>query len=730
MRMDNDNEEQLEEYQIIEQNDDINIPLPPPPPPIYSMFKDNEEEKENMKINENNLIDQRNKLKPTVILRNKEEIDPYTSISMQIQNGIKERTKRMQKTLTETQLKTANQLKEDISQINFVSLQEAIKIFQKAKQFEKEFQNTQIPEWPSQNLASIQLMLNIHQSIELSLTNSFNIIQNKLGKNQKVIGSIRSPDNLRSNLDILLNNSNLIQNLIVENEGINLKLKIKLQIEKTMEFTVKLVGILFGVIFDMYDSIEKCMSKFDKSYKIKNTFNWINKILEYVLLTKTLLRQKFIFNQENVLADFLYTEEEFIKNFELENAEKVRQMKTHLVENYGEVLNYKIIGREEHPMKLGYNNLKLNNSGSFNLKKSGSNTRIENNENKNKEEFPVHYYSSLPLGFQEIEKILDQDHKKKEKLNQVDNKGLTPLFVSILQNMEKNVLYFIENSCDVNSKDINGNTILHISIQKSFNVISSVLLSNLVFTSQFDINNKNSKGETVLHLLARNNNLSLLLKIIQTFKQVDLFSQDLYNRTPFELLSVKSNISFSPPKKNDNQTMDFSSYFNNQSLSDLTFVFEPHHEKPSIFAHRIILCGQSEPFKQMLGSESWSENKEREVLLKDVDPLSFHHFLSSCYKGHSELNSLKYTEDIVFGILKLSDRFLVRWLKEECEFCLSEKITLENCYWMFESVKSLDGLTSLKLKLSQFILNNYHTIQNDDDFSVISSVLSFLSLQK
>jgi hypothetical protein len=56
--------------------------------------------------------------------------------------------------------------------------------------------------------------------------------------------------------------------------------------------------------------------------------------------------------------------------------------------------------------------------------------------------------------------------------------------------------------------------------------------------------------------------------------------------------------------------LNLTSYVNNPSLSDVTLVAE---DGKQFFAHRLILCVQSQVFKVMLDSDVWAESRNKEV---------------------------------------------------------------------------------------------------------------------
>lgn len=86
-----------------------------------------------------------------------------------------------------------------------------------------------------------------------------------------------------------------------------------------------------------------------------------------------------------------------------------------------------------------------------------------------------------------------------------------------------------------------------------------------------------------------------------------------YNDSPLRQLAIKCFPPASSPQQSA-QTVEhvfnLASYINNPSLSDVTLVAE---DGKKFFAHRLVLCVQSQVFKVMLDSELWAESRNKEV---------------------------------------------------------------------------------------------------------------------
>ena len=704
----------------------MDIPQPPPAP-TYKLPEPfmKREEKENIDFaNEINNFSPDN-LKRVVVIKKKEKVG--LDINSELVKRIKNRSLKSIKKVEENEQRAVADVLEQFQHIPFINIVEAIKLVQNAKQVECKHSSSngflsQL-NWPFDKIVQLQHIFNCHNLLELSLTNAFSTIQNRRGKGQKVIVSLRNPQHLVHTLKMVLKNKELLTDMLESNKSHQVKLKARLQAEKTFEFAVKLLDILFAVTFEMFDSIEKCSNKFDRNYKIKSTFSYINQLLDLTLEVRYLLRHSFGGLIPEVKSG--YCEEQFIKSLQQDNLHKMQEMKTQLVETYGDVLNLEVVRNVSDTMGLGHDHLKKLSSSS-----SIPSSRKSENVQEEKESFPLHRHASSD-SVDELKQLISSS---KQEIDQKNSKGLSPLLVACFQGNEKAAKVLLEGGADVNSSEEGTkNTCLHLCLLRGSSAhLVDLLLSSADFTHKFDINQQNSRGETPFHLASRNANLPLLLRLLELFPSSNLFLEDSFQRTFLQIASLKifsSSLDASKPLLPTNSKFDFSPYFNSPSLSDVTFVVSEGGDETKFYAHRVLLCAQSSVFKQLLQSESWKEANMREIELKDVSIDAFELMLSVCYKGTS-VSVTKASEELLLSTLELADRFLLNELRDILEVALMDRVSLENVYWMFESVKRFTGLSSLKKNCCQLILQEYHIIQNDEDHRVIHSVLNYISTRK
>ncbi len=108
-----------------------------------------------------------------------------------------------------------------------------------------------------------------------------------------------------------------------------------------------------------------------------------------------------------------------------------------------------------------------------------------------------------------------------EFINTVNNIGLTPLHLSVLENQTKATTLLLQFDADLSLKDFNGNTAVHIAAIDGRSIDSLWLLLNKIDeeTSSAYINAQNSKG--IIERSLTDEQGLLLIKVI---KQVRLHS--------------------------------------------------------------------------------------------------------------------------------------------------------------------------------------------------------------
>lgn len=105
--------------------------------------------------------------------------------------------------------------------------------------------------------------------------------------------------------------------------------------------------------------------------------------------------------------------------------------------------------------------------------------------------------------------------------------------------------------------------------------------------------------------------------------------------------------------------------YEDDSYKDLEFVIDGEER---VMAHKCVVVARSEVFRAMLEHNMQEKNKGT-VEIKDTDAKTFRAFLKYLYTG--EIGDIDGLGTIAIDLVKLSDKYMVKSLKKECErhFC-------------------------------------------------------------
>jgi len=111
------------------------------------------------------------------------------------------------------------------------------------------------------------------------------------------------------------------------------------------------------------------------------------------------------------------------------------------------------------------------------------------------------------------------------------------------------------------------------------------------------------------------------------------------------------------------------------------------------YTHKILLSEQSEYFKSINTADSnlYLEKKTNEIVLTNVDYISFYHILYYCYYGTFP-NEDNYNIYDYISIVMEASRFIFNDIIDYCEKRLSKIITKSNAHEIFEFAKVTNRL--------------------------------------
>jgi len=152
------------------------------------------------------------------------------------------------------------------------------------------------------------------------------------------------------------------------------------------------------------------------------------------------------------------------------------------------------------------------------------------------------------------------------------------------------------------------------------------------------------------------------------------------------------------------------SFFRQNYLCDVIFICGQGPTQQRIPAHRIIMATLSDYFRTMF-EINMLEAKQREVMIKDVDPEAFEKLVFYAYEGRLEIH-----QDNVTNILAAAHIFNINEIVEKCCHFIEKQIHPSNCLGIYKFAVQRD-LRSLTKKSWNYILENFsNVVQNNHEF--------------
>ncbi|KAK0161731.1 hypothetical protein PV327_008149 [Microctonus hyperodae] len=143
-------------------------------------------------------------------------------------------------------------------------------------------------------------------------------------------------------------------------------------------------------------------------------------------------------------------------------------------------------------------------------------------------------------------------------------------------------------------------------------------------------------------------------------------------------------------------------------LSDIMIVID----EKEILLHKIILAAYSPVFLAMFKS-GMTESSNKRIVVTDIEVEIMEKVVEFMYTG--TINPIP-EYDILLSIMKVADKYEILGLKEFSERKLSQKITLENVFEIFEKNR-LYGGPLLKKNVIYFMVNNKISIIRSKNFN-------------
>lgn len=144
--------------------------------------------------------------------------------------------------------------------------------------------------------------------------------------------------------------------------------------------------------------------------------------------------------------------------------------------------------------------------------------------------------------------------------------------------------------------------------------------------------------------------------------------------------------------------------------------------------HREVLENTCPYFKRMLNC-AMRESTQREIELKEILPTSFSHFMDFIYKQEfpCDINN-------VVDLLKLSDMWLCKILRDRCEEFLLQNVTEDNCFEIWKVADVYNCNRDFLKKIKEFCAENFTAVTEKEgffetDIEIVTELIGHASLK-
>jgi len=287
----------------------------------------------------------------------------------------------------------------------------------------------------------------------------------------------------------------------------------------------------------------------------------------------------------------------------------------------------------------------------------------------------------------------------------------TPLHIAVMCNETVIVKAFIKNGCNVNAKDIEGNTSLHVACMNSNVYLAKILIEE----GNASVNIQNFKSSTAIDYAVKNEDVELVTYLLEQgakFPQsrhglMALFAKKLEEYRSGPVYNMNDDFVIPPSTLAE----DMRSLISNKLYKDITF----HVEGKSIYALKAVLYARSEFFRVMFSSNLQESTKE-EIELTDVTSHAFEQVLEFIYTDTIDTSKMTFEEAVT--LLSAANRYMLERLKRICERFIIENIRLSNVSYIFQAADLYEA-EYLRSAAIHFIANHYQKMIDIDDVTQI-----------
>jgi hypothetical protein len=268
----------------------------------------------------------------------------------------------------------------------------------------------------------------------------------------------------------------------------------------------------------------------------------------------------------------------------------------------------------------------------------------------------------------------------------------------------------LEHGEDVNSRDNDGFTLLHKSVQNG----NLCLIETLIKWGADVSFNNDTNCPTPLQIAIANSDITMCIFLLE-------HGADIQGNTAALLHFVARKTPYfsadSVPITPNTLSNDLRTLVNNSQFHDVIFMLD---DKP-VYAWRGILSARSDYFRAMFDKLIWKESSETSIPVLHVPYRTFLAVIVYIYTG--EIDSPITVEDALL-LLAAANKYILPRLKTLCEIILVKELTVENVFSIFRHA-DLHMSSFLHKACVQFIAENIDQTLLSDELDDVLKAESF-----